>query len=453
MSLAVRLAAAFVGLIALTALALGAASFVAAERGVTSQVDNFLEERAEDIIRGERGRPDRDDRRGQRGDGNRGSVDDDAVVQMLNADGTIGDTTGVTLPVSEADLEVASGASKDDRLRTVTTDDGDFRVLTAALPDGGAVQVARELTESSSAVDLIRSQLLPLIVALAVFGGVLGLLLARRITSPLRSLASSVDTVAATGDLTVPINVGGDDEVSRLASGFQNLLDSLADSRVRQQQLVQDAAHELRTPLTSVKANIDLLALVPDMDPTERAQTFDSVRSELRELAQLVDEIVDVATDRYRPQALKDLDLSDVVRESVERFRIRTGRSVDLTVAPAVVVRGDGDSLERAIANLLSNADKYSPGSEPVTVSLEAGRRLTVTDRGPGISPADRQRVFDRFYRADTARSEPGSGLGLSIVKSIVDAHGGSVELGDGPGGGTTVGFTLPDPAEALPNR
>ncbi len=449
MSLAVRLAAAFVGLIALTTLALGAASFVAAERGVTSQIDNFLEDRADDIIDGERGRPDRDDnRRNGRDNDNRRSVDDDAVVQTLNADGSIETTTGVVLPVSDADQALADGSEKRSRLQTVATEDGDYRVLTAALPDGGAVQVGRELTESSSAVGLIRSQLVPIIIALAVLGGLLGLLLARRITSPLRSLATSVDTVAATGDLTVPINVRGDDEVSRLASGFQNLLDNLADSRLRQQQLVQDAAHELRTPLTSVKANIDLLAIAPDMDPDDRAQTFDSVRSELRELAQLVDEIVEVATDRYARQALTELDLVDVVNETVERFRIRTGRTVELDLAPSVLVRGDRDSLERVVGNLLSNADKYSPSSEPVSVTLTAARRVAVTDRGVGIDPAERERVFDRFYRSDTARSEPGSGLGLSIVKSIVTAHNGTVEIADGPTGGTTVSFTLPDPAE-----
>lgn len=450
MSLAVRLAAAFVALVAVTALALGAASFVAAERGVSSQVDNFLEDRAEQLVRGDRGRPDggngggRDGRRDD--DDRRQSADPDSVVQILRADGSSEGSNGATLPVDDIDLELASGDRKTSYLRTVSTDEGDFRVITAALPDGGAVQVAREMTESDSAVDLIRSQLIPIIAVLALIGAALGLLLARRITKPLRSLATSVDTVARTGDLDVPIHVEGDDEVGRLASGFENLLGSLADSRRRQHQLVQDAAHELRTPLTSVKANIDLLALAPDMEPGERADTFNSVRTELRELTQLVDEIVDVATDRYSPQALVDLDLAAVVAEAVQRFRSRTTRTVDLTSVPSVAVRGDADSLERAIANLLSNADKYSPSDEPVAVQLTAERRLTVTDRGPGIAVDDRDRVFDRFYRADTARSEPGSGLGLSIVKSIVDAHGGTVELGPGPGRGTVVGFTLPDP-------
>ncbi len=458
MSLAVRLAAAFVGLIAVTALALGAAGFVAAERGVSRQVDNFLENRADAIIQGERvgpdggngngnGNGDDDDRRDGRRDnnrGNRGSVDDDSVVQTLAGDGSVDSTTGVLLPVDDTDRQVASGDSKSRRLRTVMIDNGDnYRVLTAALPTGGAIQVARELSESSSAINLIQSQLLPIVAVLALLGAALGLVLAGRITGPLRSLATSVDTVATTGNLNVAIDVEGNDEVGRLASGFQNLLGNLADSRVRQQQLVQDAAHELRTPLTSVKANIDLLALAPDMDPDDRAQTFDSVRSELRELAHLVDEIVDVATDRYTPQDLVELSLGDVVSGAVERFQLRTGRTVETSIAPGVVVNGHRESLDRALANLLSNADKYSPADQPIAVTLTADRQLRVVDRGIGISAEDRQRVFDRFYRADTARSEPGSGLGLSIVKSIVDAHGGSVEITDGADGGTAVTITL----------
>lgn len=451
MSLAFRLSAAFVGLITLTALAFGAAAFETAERGVNSQVDNFLEQRAKEIDGGNRGRPDADRRISNNNrsanSGGEDSVDADSVVQVLGQTGEPVISTGFALPVDATDRLVATGELSQAYLRTVSIDGDNYRILTSPLDDGGAVQVARELSESSSAISLIRSQLVPIVLVMALLGAGLGLLLARRITSPLRSLATTVDTVAETGNLDVPVLVKGDDEVGRLASGFENLLATLADSRQHQQQLVQDAAHELRTPLTSVKANIDLLALAPDMGPEDRAQTFTSVRAELNELTQLVNEIVDVATDRFSPQELVDLDLVEVVNESVARFRVRTGRLVEFGAPQSVPVRGDRDSLERAVGNILSNADKYSPVDTPIDVTVTSDRSVVVVDRGSGISPAEQSRVFDRFYRTDEARSQPGSGLGLSIVKSIVDAHGGDVELADGPSGGTAVTITLPLPS------
>ncbi len=472
-SLAIRLAAAFVGLVAAVAIVFAAIGFATASSGATNQVDRFLRERADEVIRGDRGRPDPDtaagatvtadieatnddnddnnndndnagDRPRRNDRSSRGSVDDDAIVQSINADGQVGRSTGIDLPVGERDIQLARSGTDATWLRTIEIDDDPFRIITAASLDGGAVLVARALNETNTTIGQIQRQLALAVPLVALAAAAAGLILARRITGPLRSLATTVDTVASTGDLGVPIEVRGDDEVGRLAAGFDNLLRSLSRSRSQQQQLVQDAAHELRTPLTSVKANVEFLAAAPDLEPEIQRETLTSVQGELRELSRLVDEIVDVATDRFVPQQFARTDLADAAAEAVERFRARNrNRVVETDLAPTMI-RGDHDSLVRAIGNLLSNADKYSPPDAPVAVRIEAGTTLSVIDRGPGIPVDERDRVFDRFYRSDEARAQPGSGLGLAIVASIVEAHGGTVGVADNPAGGSIVSFTLP---------
>jgi two-component system sensor histidine kinase MprB len=136
------------------------------------------------------------------------------------------------------------------------------------------------------------------------------------------------------------------------------------------------------------------------------------------------------------------VDLATVAAAAVERFRARSERQVTVRSEPTGVA-GDPDALRRAVSNLLSNADKYIPGDRPIEVEVEDGG-VWVSDHGGGIPAEDRARVFDRFYRRQDDRAQPGSGLGLSIVASIVGAHGGTVEVDDADGGGARVGFRLP---------
>ena len=137
-----------------------------------------------------------------------------------------------------------------------------------------------------------------------------------------------------------------------------------------------------------------------------------------------------------------ETDLTAVVRDAAARFTRRTDRVLEVNASP-VVVNGDADSLDRAVTNLLSNADKYSPSSSPI--ALEVGPAgVFVDDAGPGIAPEETELVFHRFYRSAQHRSEPGSGLGLSIVEGIVGQHGGRVVVERSRLGGARVGFTLP---------
>jgi two-component system sensor histidine kinase MprB len=220
------------------------------------------------------------------------------------------------------------------------------------------------------------------------------------------------------------------------------MLRALDVSREQQHRLVQDAAHELRTPLTSIQANIDWLSRAEDLDPEARRETLQAVRRELDELNGVITEIIELATDQHGLPEFRPIDLADTASDAVEQFVRRSDRRVDIAVQPSPV-NGDEEALQRAIGNLLTNADKYSPLGPAITIEVTDGR-VTVSDSGSGIAPGDRDHVFDRFYRSDDARSTVGSGLGLAIVRGIVEAHGGTVDVGDSPTGGAVVGFTIP---------
>jgi two-component system sensor histidine kinase MprB len=266
---------------------------------------------------------------------------------------------------------------------------------------------------------------------------------------PVRRLTRSVERNAVTEDLT-PVPVGGDDEIARLATAFNQMLGALAASRDRQRRLVADASHELRTPLTSLRTNLDLLAQTEGADPgagglpaEARRELLDDVRGQIEELTTLVGDLVMLAREDQPEASVAPLDLAEVTDRAVTRVRRRApGVDFDVRLEPWPA-EGDATGLERAITNLLDNAAKWSPPGGTITVRLASGV-LTVDDQGPGIGEADLPHVFERFWRSDDARSMPGSGLGLAIVHQVVDQHGGRVKAGEAPGGGTRMSLAIP---------
>jgi two-component system sensor histidine kinase MprB len=210
--------------------------------------------------------------------------------------------------------------------------------------------------------------------------------------------------------------------------------------------LVADASHELRTPLTSLRTNLDLLRQAEGNTalPTEaRLELLDDVRGQIEELSALVGDLVELARDEPVTRLVAEVDLAEVVDRAVTRVRRRAqGVSFDIELEPWTV-QGDANGLERAVTNLLDNAAKWSPADGTVTVRLTGGV-LVVDDQGPGIDPADRPHVFERFFRSQESRAMPGSGLGLAIVRQVVDRHGGRVDVAEAPGGGARLLLWLP---------
>ena len=286
--------------------------------------------------------------------------------------------------------------------------------------------------------------LLAVVLALAVVQ-----LLARGMTAPLREMAAAASRMAR-GDHDARVAVRTRDEVGELARAFNAMAADLAEVDAQRRRLVADVSHELRTPLTALRALLENLADgVTRPDPAALATALGQTERLSRLVAQLLDlsrlEAGEVPLHRAR------VDLPELLEAAAAEAR-SVGRDVPVVVDAdaSVVVEADPERLAQVLANLLDNATRHSPPGAPVHLSAHrtaSGVRLEVRDAGPGIAPADRERVFARFARTDTARSAAagGSGLGLAIVRWVVDLHGGSVAVGDPPpGGGCRVVVDLP---------
>jgi two-component system sensor histidine kinase MprB len=315
-------------------------------------------------------------------------------------------------------------------------------VAPTATQPGIALQVAAKLTDIDNELAKIRLWLVLVAASGIGLAAAAGFLVTRATLRPLRELSETAERVRATRDLTQRIEIEGTDELATLAHTFNAMLESLDDAQQRQRQLVQDASHELRTPLTSLRTNIEVLASAGRLPAAERAQILRDVIEQLGEMTELIGELTELARGEEQAAPLEDVRLDLVTEDAIRR----TARNyphvpIEADLTPTAMV-GQPASLERAIANLLDNAAKWSPVGSAVEVRL-AGGELTVSDHGPGISPEDAPHVFERFYRATSARGMPGSGLGLAIVRQVAEAHNGTVSVEDAPGGGTLMRLKL----------
>jgi two-component system sensor histidine kinase MprB len=453
-SLRARLVALLAGAVVTAVVIATVGAYVSARGAFTDEIDEFLATRA-DRLTGAPSLAEGFDARRVRATDRPGLdgvvlLEFDALVQILDRTGAVRFSveSQPALPVDATDRRIA--ASDDgERYRTVSVDGEGFRVLTAALPGAGAVQVARPLAEIDDALAVLTRRTIVFgVIAAAVVAG-LGWFVSRRVTRPVEELTAAAEHVATTGDLTTPIGVTGDDEVGRLGRSFNTMLDALAMSRRQQRHLVQDASHELRTPLTSLTTNVEILQRrFGALDDSQRDEILADMRLELGELTDLTTELVELATDHNRADEPATRFLLAAVAEDVaQRTRRRSDRRVDVVTRGDIAISASRPAVERALTNIVGNADKFAPTETPIEIAVSPGA-VEVLDRGPGIDDGDLPRVFDRFYRATGARDTAGSGLGLAIVRQIVGAHGGEVWARRRPDGGTAVGFRLPiDPA------
>ncbi|GAA4907082.1 sensor histidine kinase [Streptomonospora salina] len=327
----------------------------------------------------------------------------------------------------------------------------DYRIASVSLGgEGGAVQIGQRLSPTEQMLSRLAMQMLGVGAAVLIGAGVAGWLIGRRVTGRLVRLTEAAEYVSSTGRLDYPVP-GGDaangrasaDEVGRLGNAFSAMLTRLASSKEDQRRLVQNASHELRTPLTSLRTNVSVMKRFDQLPPEGREQLVDDLQGETRELTGLVDELVQLATDRREDEQPTDVRLGELAERVADRTRRRTGRDVAVD-ADGTVVHGRPGDLERALSNPVENAAKFDPdGAEPIAVVVREGR-VEVRDRGPGLDEQELEHIFERFYRSASARSMPGSGLGLSMVHDIVSAHGGHVLAANRSGGGAVVGFQLP---------
>ncbi len=312
----------------------------------------------------------------------------------------------------------------------------------AALSTGGAVVVARDI--GYIAHDLKRLRLVLILVSL---GGIAVAAAAARLLStatlaPVRRLTAAADRIARTGDPSERVPAGGSGEMELLGTSFNTMLAALEESLETQRRFVADASHELRTPLTSLQTNIDVLRGSVELEPDQRRRLLDDLHRESQEMRTLISGLLELA--RTGAQAEKEpFQLDELVEDSLERARSRfPAVSWEAGALEPTIVEGYPDRMERAVWNLLENAGKWSGEGGSVEVSL-AGGDLEVRDHGPGFADEDRPLVFDRFYRSAAARSMPGAGLGLAIVREVAEVHGGTVTAENAHDGGALVRLSL----------
>jgi len=393
-------------------------------------------------------------------------------VQLFRSNGQVlrSETTGSGgeggLPITPATRAVAAGRRKA-FFSDATVGGTHVRILTERAPEGGVWQVALPLSDVDSTLTHLK-----LVLALVCLGGIalaaaLGLLVSRAALVPVRRLTGAAERVARTQDLGHRIQASEEDELGRLAGSFNTMLAALERARLAQRQLVSDASHELRTPLTSVQANLDALAIGEELPARERARILAAAQAQLRELTVLVGDLVDLSKTEVQEVEVEDVRLDLAAAGAIERARLHGvgGHSSTFVLdAEPCLVRAAPARLERAIANLLDNACKWNPPTPSTPPTRPAGRAgvpiddptddpievrvrggvLEVRDHGPGIAAEDLPRVFDRFYRAPSARARPGSGLGLAIVRQTAEAHGGAVHATNDPDGGARLTLELP---------
>ena len=328
----------------------------------------------------------------------------------------------------------------------------DYTIATHPLPDGNLLQVGR-LTDSRPVL------LAPLRRAFAGVGAVAlllsvagGTLLAWRATRPLRHVSDTARRILETGDLAARVpGPAGSGELDVLVRQLNTLLDRNAAHVGVLRDTLDNLAHDLRTPLTRLRGTAEL-ALQDGGDPAEARGALADCVNESDRLLHLLETLLDISAAEGGALKLNrsHLDLrslaeraADLYREVAEEGNITLG----LESPAAVNVEADAIRLGQAINNLVDNALKYTPRGGRVVLGVSAdatGAQVTVTDNGPGVPAAERTAIFRRLYRSDASRSQRGFGLGLSLAKAMVEAHGGTLAVDDAAGGGARFTLRLP---------
>ncbi|HTJ36749.1 MAG TPA: HAMP domain-containing sensor histidine kinase [Dactylosporangium sp.] len=446
-----RSALAAAAVVAIASILSGIALVVAARIILNQNVDDSTSQRATQVT----------DALGEGGAGLtaalRPSPHDRTIVQVVDAGGRViaaSALAGGSGPISP--LRPPPGETQQERRRLVVDHDDMFLIVATGVDTAAGrrtVLVGQSLDEVNDGTEATIGALavgLPLLTAVV---GVATFLFVGRTLRPVEAMRRQADTITAQNlhtRLPVPAMA---DEIAALAATMNTMLDRIEDATAAQRRFVADASHELRSPLATIHAGLGILERV-DMPPQAVAQVQRMHRESTRMATLIADLLLLARADESGLRLRRDdVDLDDLVY--AERDRIAAHHPnlrLELHVAPTRV-QGDPQHLQRALRNLLDNAARHAGGR--VAIDLHADNRhadLTVSDDGPGIPAADRERVFDRFVRLDNARSRDGggTGLGLAIARDIVATHGGTLTVGESPSGGAALHIRLPLKADPV---
>jgi signal transduction histidine kinase len=346
------------------------------------------------------------------------------------------------------------GATRDVMRRTIETGRGAVRVLAVPVDiEGrrrGVFAVTSGLGGERDEVDEAMQVAAGVSLAVLLVCSLLAWAAAGRVLAPLRDLTDTARSITES-DLTRRISVQGDDEIARLATTFNAMLDRLEVAFGTQRAFVSDAGHELRTPITIIRGHLELLG----DDPDERRETVALVTDELDRMGRFVEDLLTLAraerADFLQPE---ELDLDVLTEEVAAKARGLAPRDWQVEHVGAGRLRADRQRLTQAVVNLAHNAVQHTAAGDRIAVGSDVTNgtaRLWVSDSGPGVPAADRERIFERFARgAGGRRPSDGAGLGLAIVRAIAEAHGGRVTLDTRTGGSDSgARFTIELPLAA----
>lgn len=328
----------------------------------------------------------------------------------------------------------------------------DYTIASSPLPDGWVLQIGRLLDSRAVLLAPLRRVFTGVGAVALLLSVAIGTLLAWRATRPLRAVSDTARRILETGDLGARVpGPGGRGELAVLVHQLNTLLEkNSAHVRVLRETL-DNLAHDLRTPITRLRGAAEL-ALQDAGDPAEARAALADCVNESDRLLHLLETLLDISAAEGGALKLNrdHLDLCILTERAADLYReVAEEKNIAITLdQPAPVeIEVDAVRLTQAISNLLDNALKYTPPGGKVSLSarIEAGTAvLTVRDNGPGIPDAERETIFRRLYRGDGSRSQRGFGLGLSLVRAIVESHGGTVSAASAPGGGARFTLRLP---------
>lgn len=304
---------------------------------------------------------------------------------------------------------------------------------------------ADETFRSNSYEAMVFATIFAIILAMCI-----GFLFARNLVKPINKMISTAESIKE-GDMSARTNLTGEDEVARLGETFDAMADSIEQDRLLERRLTTDVAHELRTPLMAIQSTVEAMVDGVFKADTERLET---VNSEVERLSRLVDALLRLSRleNRNTPMEEEVVNVGELISGIVathEAFVTDSGLSMEFDSDKDVYVYGDADMIRQATANLISNAVRYTPEGGRITVSVKKGdimASISVKDTGIGLTPEEAKMVFSRFWRADAGRNraQGGLGVGLAVVKEIVDRHGGWVQVEGKPNQGATFTIHIP---------
>jgi len=374
---------------------------------------------------------------------------EDSFAQVLDASGRV---------VVSTDNVAGSPAStvqptdlRGDRFATVELQRpaGRYRVLVRPIGAGTRERLlvlGKNLDDVDESVRILALTLAVVTPLLALLLGLLAWWLTGRTLRPVEAIRKEVQSIHG-GELhrRVPVPQT-DDEIAELARTMNGMLGRVESASAQQQQFVDDASHELRTPLTRMVTDLEVALAHPGQEPT--TATLGRLLEDATDLRDLLHDLLYLTrTENDRLRARDEVDLDDIALRLAPELRTSSTLVVDTTGVGAARVLGDGRALERAIRNLLDNAARHARGTVAISTSTHDGTcRVVVDDDGPGVPPADRARIFERFTRLDEARAraDGGAGLGLAIADAIATRHGGRLTVTEAPTGGARFTLALP---------